>query len=178
MSRPLVATITSQLAAWDAPNSGNFTKLFSAPLPIHESASLTEANLQSTFAAAAYDRCLVWVNHTVFGYTLYRSNGMTWDPFDPRIKPRRAVTGAVTLTAADEVVICSSLPYTVTLDTVAACKGRTVTFKTTGAGTLTIDGSGAETIDGAATTTIVTQFGSVKLYCDGTAWHILSRYLT
>ena len=39
-----------------------------------------------------------------------------------------------------------------------------------GANNITIDASGAETINGAATYVIATNYGSVKLTCDGTQW--------
>ena len=38
---------------------------------------------------------------------------------------------------------------------------------------ITIDGDGAETIDGAASHDIVNAYGSVTLYCNGSAWFII-----
>lgn len=174
MARPLLIDVDQGLEGWDAFLQTDLETVFKGPLPIHENASLTEANLAATFPAANYDRCIVWVNHTVYGYTLYRSDGTNWHSFDAQRRVSRNITGAVTLTTAEvaDIITCSgTLPYTVTLPTATTMRGRTITFKTLVAGTLTIDGSGAETIDGAATITITVQYGFLRLYCDGTTWH-------
>lgn len=175
MARPTLTPI-DQLEAWDTDYNDNLTKITGQPFPIRESASLTEANLASTYPAASFDRCLVWVNHTVLGYTLYRSDGTNWHAFDPQRRTSRSVTGVETLTTAEpaDILLCSgTLPYTVTLPAAATMRGRTLTFKTLVSGTLTLDGSGAETIDGAATATITTQYGVLRIYCDGTTWHVV-----
>jgi len=174
MARPARTPIASGTQGWDASMDDNFIVTLGAPFPIHESASLTEANVASTFAPASYDRCLVWVNHTVYGYVLYRSNGTDWLPFDPAKQITRSVTGTLTLVAADMATIIFSggtLPYTHNLPTAASMIGRTLIFKTLVTGTLTIDADGSETIDGALTATITTQYGVLRLFCDGTTWH-------
>lgn len=176
MARPVLIDIDQGLEGWDSFLQTDLETLLKGPLPIHESASLTEANLQASFPAASYDRCLVWVNHTVYGYTLYRSDGTNWKSFDPQRRVSRNITGAVTLTTAEvaDILTCSgTLPYTVTLPTATTMRGRTLIFKTLVAGTLTIDGNGAETIDGAATVTITAQYGVLRLYCDGTTWLVV-----
>ena len=42
---------------------------------------------------------------------------------------------------------------------------------------ITIDGNAAETIDGALTTTINTQYESIKIISDGSNWHLLDRVI-
>lgn len=176
MARPTPTTIAAGTEGWDAFLNTNFASVFTKPLPIYESASLTEANLQATFPAASYDRCLVWVNHSVYGYTLYRSDGTNWHAFDQQRIISRNITGTATLTTAevaDIITLSGTLPYTVNLPTAASMRGRRLTFKTLVAGTATFDANGAETIDGALTQTITTQYGVLRLYCDGTSWHVV-----
>jgi len=174
MARPARIPINSGTNGWDGEMDDNFVAILDTPFPIHESVTLTEANVTATFAPAAYDRCLVWVNHTVNGYMLYVSDGTQWLPFDPLRRIVRNVTGATTFTNAEMASIITSggtLPYTHTLPAASTMKGRTMIFKTLVAGTLTIDANGAETIDGALTATITVQYGVLRLYCDGTTWH-------
>lgn len=176
MARPVIVAINQGLEAWDAFVQTDFEILTAAPLPIYESASLTESNIAATFPAASYDRCLVWVNHSVYGYTLYRSDGTNWKSWDPQRRLSRDITGTATLTTAevaDIITISGTLPYTVNLPTATSMRGRTVIFKTLVAGTATLDGSGAETIDGASTATITVQYGVLRLYCNGTTWYIV-----
>ena len=45
--------------------------------------------------------------------------------------------------------------------------------KLTAANTMTLDGAGSETIDGAATLAVTTQWESVTLVSDGTAWYLV-----
>lgn len=176
MARPTLIDVDQGLEGWDAFLQTDLETILEGPFPIHENASLTEANLAATFPAANFDRCLVWVNHSVYGYTLYRSDGTNWHSFDPQRRVSRNITGTATLTTAEvaDIITCSgTLPYTVNLPTATSMRGRTLTFKTLVAGTLTIDANGAETIDGALTATITVQYGVLKLYCDGTTWHVL-----
>lgn len=174
MARPTRINIDAGLEGWDAFLNTNESNTFDKPFGPHEDAALTEANLAATFPAASYDRCFVWVNHTVYGYTLYRSDGTNWKSWDAQRRLSRNLTGAVTLTTAevaDIITLSGTLPYTVILPAAATMKGRTLVFKTLVAGIATIDASGAETIDGALTATIVLQYGVLRLYCDGTTWH-------
>jgi hypothetical protein len=173
MARPTRIAINSGNQGWDALVDDDFVQVYDQPFPIHESAGLTEANLQATFPAAAFDRCLVWVNHTVYGYVLYQSDGTNWIPRSSSKQITRTVTVATTFTAAEMAGIILSggtLPYTHVLPTSASMKGRKLIFKTLVAGTLTIDGSGAELIDGVATITITAQYGKLTLFADGTGW--------
>ena len=77
MARPSRDTIQSGVNGWDASVNDNFTRTFDRPIAIHEHAG-DESNLAATFAAASYDNCIVWVDHTVDGWTPYHSDGSTW----------------------------------------------------------------------------------------------------
>ncbi len=176
MARPLKLDIDSGNQNWDGKIDDNFEVLFDGPIPIHTSASLTETNLQSTFPATSYDRCLVWVNHSVYGYLLYVSDGTNWRPYGHDRRITTSHTGAVTLNGREQVVLLSGTPpYTVTLAPAANWRGRTLVLKLLVAGgTVTIDGSGAETIDGALTSTVLNaQYARLVLFSDGTNVHII-----
>lgn len=167
MARPTLTDI-DQLEAWDAAINDNNTKISEQPFPIHESASLTEANVTATFPPSAYDRCLVWVNHTVIGYTLYESDGTRWRPYQPK-KPIRSDSGSITLNPQDVFgVYTGTGGHTWTLALANTWSGREIIIKNNGSGALTVDGNGAETIDGAANISIPA--GEVrKLISTGTA---------
>lgn len=113
MARPSRDTIQSGVNGWDATANDNLIKLFDGPLPIHEHSG-TEANLASTFAAGSYDNCLVWVNHTVDGWTLYHSDGSTWEQFFTRFGSAGDFLGLTDVDEADytghagEVVVVNS----------------------------------------------------------------------
>jgi hypothetical protein len=77
MARPTKNDINSGIQSWDAAIDDNDEVLFNAPLPIHEHTG-DESDLASTFAAASYDRCAVWVDHTTLGWSLYVSDGTNW----------------------------------------------------------------------------------------------------
>jgi hypothetical protein len=174
MARPTLTTIDQGLEGWDAFVQADFDLLTGAPFPIYENAALTESTIVATFPPASYDRCLVWVNHSVYGYTLYRCDGTNWKSFDPQRRLERNVTTTTTLTTAevaDIITVSGTLPYTINLPTATSMHGRTMVFKTLVAGTVTLDGSGAETIDGAATATITSQYGVLRLFCNGTTWY-------
>lgn len=91
-------------------------------------------------------------------------------------------TGAYTALVTDHVILAdtSGGAFTVTLPVVADAAGLILVFVRTGAGAnaLTIDGSGAETINGAANNADMdAQYDMLTLYCDGTEWFIISRYI-
>lgn len=173
MTRYARKVVNSAENAWDGKVNDNDLNVFDRPIPLHVHTG-DQTDLQSTFAAASFDQCLVWVDHTVIGQTLYFSDGGTWFIYQPK-RAIRAVSGATTLLDTDQVIdVDASTAYTITLMTAASYAGRTLVVKiTTGANTITLDGSGAETIDGATTFALQGTPESVTLYCTGTAWLII-----
>jgi hypothetical protein len=176
MARPTITPINAGNQGWDGVIDDDFDVLANAPIPVYESAALTEANVASTFPPASYDRCMVWVNHTTLGYTLYRSDGTNWAPFDAQRRVSRNITGATTITLAEQAALITAsgtLPYSITLEAASLFQGRTLIFKTLVAGTLTIARAGGDTIDGATTQTITTQFGVLRIYCNGSTYYVI-----
>lgn len=176
MAFPQLTPVSSGVQGWDATISDNFAIVTTGPFPLHRSAALTEANLAATHPAASFDKCFVWVNHTVFGYTLYWSDGTNWQPFGFEKRTTALVTGAATLNGREDLVLLAGTPpYTVTLAPAANWAGKTVTLKLTVAGGIvTLDGNGSETIDGALTSVVLAaQWDSVTLYSTGTSILIL-----
>jgi hypothetical protein len=66
---------------------------------------------------------------------------------------------------------------TVTLPTAADNIHRTITVKKvdSGAGKVIIDGEGSETIDGIVSKTLLSQYDSITIICDGAGWHITTK---
>lgn len=92
-------------------------------------------------------------------------------------KPQRA-TAAITLDAANTVVLCdaTAAAFTVTLPPAAKNPARVYTVKKIDASVnaVTVDGNAAETIDGAATHALALRWNSVTIYSDGSNWIVLS----
>ena len=169
MARPTKNDIDSGIQNWDGKIDDNDEALFNAPLPIHEHTG-DETDLQATFAAASYDRCLVWVNHTVHGWVLMTSDGTTWQV----LPPSRAY---FTFTAtASQTVAHGFVKYTGTgttdYDLLAAAlwTGRTVLLRNDKtSGTMNIDPNGSENINGVSGGPLALAIGSsALLYSDGT----------
>lgn len=87
-------------------------------------------------------------------------------------------TGAYTATASDYTILCdaTAAAFTVMLPAAASEPGRIYVIKKidASANAITIDGSGAETIDGAATKSLATQWTTMMIQSNGTAWFILA----
>lgn len=85
MSRPSFSfnTISSGLEGWDAEINDDFTIVdeyfLTYPVALTEHSG-DESDLASTFAAASYDRCVIWVDHSTKGWLLYMSDGTSWLP--------------------------------------------------------------------------------------------------
>jgi hypothetical protein len=174
MARPLKTTVSSQLAAWDAPVDANFTKIMQAPFPIHENASLTEANLQTTFPAASHDRCAVWVNHSVIGYTLYVSDGATWIPYGTERRPKRSVGATTTQVVSDKIVrFTGAGAFDYDFLTASAWKGQSVTIINDTSGNVNLDPNSTELIDGSSTSQVLAAGGRKTIYSDGTDLYTL-----
>jgi hypothetical protein len=91
----------------------------------------------------------------------------------------RAISGAVALTGdeSNTVFLCSGAGYSVVLPAAAVSTGAVMIFKKTAGGSaITIDGNASETIDGATTKALGSQYDTIVILCDGTAWHILASH--
>jgi hypothetical protein len=91
-------------------------------------------------------------------------------------------SGAYTAKTTDHIILANTSggAVTITLPAVADAAGLILIFIRTGAGAnaLTIDGDGAETINGAANNADMdAQYDMLTLYCDGTEWFIIGRYI-
>lgn len=77
MARPTKNDIDSGIQGWDGKIDDNDEVLFNGPLPIHEHVG-DETDLQATFPAASFDRCMVMVDHSSLGWSIYSSDGTVW----------------------------------------------------------------------------------------------------
>jgi hypothetical protein len=77
MPRPTIPSIDADLEGWDAPINDFAGIVRDKPLPVALHGG-TEANLEATFPAAQYTQCLINVNHSSLGWTLYYSTGTVW----------------------------------------------------------------------------------------------------
>lgn len=170
MARPVYVDIASGNNGWDGRMDDNFDVAGSAPMPIHESASLTESNLEATFPAAQYDRCVVWVNHSIVGYALYWSDGTSWIPYGSERMPKREVSATTTQLAADKWVRftgAGSVDYDFLA--VASWKGRTVYIRNDSSGNVNLDPNGTENINGSSTSLVLATTKTAVVYNDGSA---------
>jgi len=81
-------------------------------------------------------------------------------------------TTTYTIATSDDIVICTSGTFTVTLPTAVSATGDMYRVKNSGAGVITLDGNGAQTIDGAANH-VLNQFDSLTVVSDGTNWVVV-----
>lgn len=171
MARPTRISIDDGVNDWDALINDNLAILFDAPLPISALASVTEANVETNFPAASYDRCVVWVNHSVVGYTLYWSDGTAWIPLSAR-QPQTNLTATTTQVRGD-VRVRYTGAGSVDYDFLAAASwaGRTITIRNDAGATINLDPNGSETINGGgAGSPLVLAVGSTaRVYSTGTA---------
>ena len=96
MSKPTTSNINSGNQGWDGVVDDNFDVLANGPLPVFEHTG-DESDLESTYAAASHDRCLVWVDHTTLGWLLYASDGTDWAPYGGQQMDNQADSTAVTV---------------------------------------------------------------------------------
>lgn len=172
MSRPLRVTVPAT-SGWDSVVNGDFEKLVDGPLPIYRHVG-DESDLPP---ATKYRNCLVWVDHTEFGWTLYHEVGGSWVPVGLK-RSIRVVTGDDDVVDADDVVfVNSSDPVDLTLPDPAANAGRAYVIKRVGTGDLTVLPNDAETIDGALSYVVENRYSAVSLLSDGTDWLVSREYL-
>jgi len=81
-------------------------------------------------------------------------------------------TTTYTILTSDDIIICTSGTFTVTLPTAVGATGDMYRVKNSGAGIITLDGDGTETIDGVVTQTI-NQYDSFSVVSDGSNWVIV-----
>lgn len=163
-------------AGWDAKINDNFLNLFvrPIPIPIH---SGDESNLQSTYPANQYDRCLIWVNDTVEGWVIYISNGTTWEILEtgggggPLVIQTLSAAGSINDDTG--LAICSGTTYTATLPAASGVPaGTLIHIKRTSSGTITV-GSAGGNIDGSSTFSLSVALSAISVVSDGTNWHIV-----
>lgn len=95
---------------------------------------------------------------------------------DGYLFPVTSITSAYTMSLNDAFIVCdaTSGAFTVTLKPAAECEQKLVTIKKIdNVATVTVDGDGSETIDGSTTYALSSQYQTVRLMSDGTAWHIV-----
>lgn len=171
MSRPLNIPIDNGVNGWDTLLNDNLEIILDGPFPAHADAALTESNLQSTFPAASYDRCIVWVNHSVVGYTLYWSDGTAWIPFGARL-PQTSLTATTTQVRGD-VWVRYSGAGAVDYDFLPAAQwaGREITIRNDAVLAINLDPDGTETINGggAGVALSLAAGSTARVRSDGTA---------
>lgn len=170
MTRPLKNDIDSGIQAWDGKIDDNDEALFNAPIPIHEHVG-DETDLQATFPASAYDRCLVWVDHSVHGHWLLMfSDGSSWRILQT-VQQYNALTVTTSQTLAHEFVRFTSTG-TVDFDFLPAAQwgGRSVIIRNDkSSGTLNLDPNASENINGVSGGPLALAIGSTAtVFSDGT----------
>lgn len=93
---------------------------------------------------------------------------------------RRAIstkTAAYTALATDCTLLCdaTTAAFIVTLPAAASSSGMVLTVKKidVSVNAVTIDANASELIDGSNTKVLSTQFASVTIHCNGTAWYVI-----
>jgi hypothetical protein len=83
---------------------------------------------------------------------------------------------AYTATTANSFILVDTTSgnVTITLPAVASSAGTILLFKKkVAANTVTIQAHASETIDGNNTQTITSQYGALRIICDGSSWWII-----
>lgn len=167
MARPLRISINSGLQGWDALLNDNLILLLDKPIPLPDP-GVTESNVASTYPPASYAECVLWVNHSVVGKSLYWSDGTNWIPFGPRL-PTRTSSATITQLAAD-VRVRFTGAGTVDYDflTASAWSGRTVIIRNDSSGTVSLDPNGSELINGSSSSLSLAAGSTATVFSDGT----------
>lgn len=101
-------------------------------------------------------------------------------PFKPANRVVVSKTTTYTARVYDDLILAdaSSAAFTITLPTAVGIKGKILEVQKTDSdftNAVTLDGNGSETIAGSTTTTLNTQYETLKIISDGTNWQILER---
>ncbi len=94
--------------------------------------------------------------------------------------PSKVITGDYTLLQTDRVILvdASGGARTLTLPKTAFSPSRIFDIKKIdNINDVIIDPDGSETIDGNANVTLSTENEAIRIYCNGTEWFILGKYL-
>lgn len=171
MARPTKNDIDSGIQGWDGKIDDNDEVILNAPLPIHEHTG-DESDLEATFPAASFDRCFVWVNHTVIGWVLYVSTGLDWEIDDARIHPFFNPTSTLTMDASHHgAFVRFTGTGTVDFDLAAAATWTDETVfvrNDKSSGTLNLDPNGSENINGVSGGPLALAIGSTAMvYSNG-----------
>ncbi len=100
-----------------------------------------------------------------------------------QVKRDVTVSGTVTITDRNKIILCDSTAAIITLSLLAAATagdGFTVTIKKTDASgyAVVLDGNASETIDAATTYSLSAQHDSVILISNGVNWYVAARKIT
>lgn len=79
MSRPVLPTINIGAQGWGPPTVQALGQVYNTPYPVPRHSG-TEADLETAYPSALYDECVVWVNHSLIGWTLYYATDGAWAP--------------------------------------------------------------------------------------------------
>jgi hypothetical protein len=88
----------------------------------------------------------------------------------------RKITGAITIDLTAQVVQATTGTFNQPLPDATGCRGRVLTLKNSGSGTVTVTTTGGQVIDGGANHAL-TAGAAVTVQSDGTGWIIISAYL-
>lgn len=106
--------------------------------------------------------------HSIFNACMQKLNN--WS------KKRTATAINYTATSQDWLigVTDTSASRTITLPPASGLAGKQLVIKdesgAAGTNNITVDGNASETIDGTLTAVISTNYGALRLYCDGSNW--------
>lgn len=139
----------------------------------------TKGDLYVATASATVARQGVGADNTFLKADSSQTNGVIWASAAGAALAVTSKTTTYTATTSDDVILASTSggAWTLTLYAASGNSGKILTIKktTNDFTVLTIDGNSSETIDGQTTTTLNTQYESIRIICDGTNWHILDR---
>lgn len=79
MSRPVFSTVNIGSQGWGPVFSDNVEQVYNTPYPVPRHTG-DESTLETAFPAVVYDECIVWVNHSIIGWTLYYATDGVWSP--------------------------------------------------------------------------------------------------
>lgn len=185
-SRAVVTGASSELAASSttATELGYVNGVTSAiqtqlDAKVAKSTLTTKGDIYIATGASTVVRQAVGADNTFLKADSGQTNGVTWASPSGAALAVVSKTTTYTATTSDDVILVdtSGGAWTLTLYAASGNSGKILTIKKTSSdtNTLTIDANASETIDGTTTTTINSQYESLKIICDGTNWHILER---